>query len=62
MCKNPNLDLNNINAYTKFGEIISICSQDIERKWNYAGGTEWQNNRQPKSSIAPIFQSGAIKS
>ena len=23
---NPNLDIVNINAYTKFGEIISICS------------------------------------
>ena len=25
--KNPNLDLVNINAYTKFGKILSICSQ-----------------------------------
>ena len=23
---NPNLDIANINAYTKFGEILSICS------------------------------------
>ena len=30
--KNPNLDLVNINDYLKFGEILSICSQDIERK------------------------------
>ena len=29
---NPNLDLVNINAYTKFGKIVCICSQDIERK------------------------------
>ena len=29
---NPKLDLVNINAYTKFGEILSFCSQDIERK------------------------------
>ena len=28
---NPNLDLVNMNAYKKFGEILSICSQDIER-------------------------------
>ena len=27
MCNNANLDLVNINAYTKFGEILSICSQ-----------------------------------
>ena len=32
MCNNPNLDLVDINVYTKFGEILSICSQDIERK------------------------------
>ena len=37
MCNNPNLDLININAYTKFGEILSICSQDIECKINYDG-------------------------
>ena len=34
MCNNPNLDLVNMNAYFKFGEILSICSQDIERKQN----------------------------
>ena len=32
MCNNPELDLVNMNAYIKFGEILSICSQDIERK------------------------------
>ena len=29
------LDLVNMNAYTKFGEILSICSQDIVRKGNF---------------------------
>ena len=29
---NPNLDLVSINAYIKFGEILSICSQDIDQK------------------------------
>ena len=29
---NQNLDLVNMNAYIKFGEILLICSQDIERK------------------------------
>ena len=29
---NTNFDLANINLYIKFGEIISICSQDIEQK------------------------------
>ena len=27
---NPNLDIVNDNVYTKFGHILSICSQDIE--------------------------------
>ena len=35
VCKNPNLDLVNTNAPIKFGEILSICSQDIEQKRNY---------------------------
>ena len=34
MCNNPNLDLVNMNAYIKFGENLSICSQDIEGKQN----------------------------
>ena len=35
MCNNPNLDLVNINAYIKFVEILSICSQDIKLKRNF---------------------------
>ena len=31
---NPNLDLVNDDAHTKFGRILSIGSQDIERKRN----------------------------
>ena len=31
---NPNLDIINVNVYTKFGYILSIGSQDIERKRN----------------------------
>ena len=31
---NPDLDLININVLTKFGEFLSICSQDIEWKRN----------------------------
>ena len=30
----PNLDIINVNVYTKFGSILSIGSQDIERKQN----------------------------
>ena len=29
---NSNLDLTNVNVYTKFGKILSIGSQDIEQK------------------------------
>ena len=31
---NPKLDLVNDDVHTKFGWILSICSQDIERKQN----------------------------
>ena len=31
---NPNLDIINVNVYTKFGYILSIGSQNIERKRN----------------------------
>ena len=31
---NPKLDLVNDDVHTKFGRILSICSQDIERKQN----------------------------
>ena len=30
----PKLDLVNVDVHTKFGQILSICSQDIERKQN----------------------------
>ena len=32
MCNNPNVDIVNMNAYIKFGEIMCVCSQDTERK------------------------------
>ena len=35
LCNNPKLDLVNMYAYIKFGEILSICSKDIERKLNF---------------------------
>ena len=49
-----------MNAYIQFGEKLSICSQDIEQKQIYDGLTNERNDRQPKSYIAPVFQSGAI--
>ena len=37
MYNNPTVDLVklNMNAFIKFGEILSICSQDDERKQNF---------------------------
>ena len=32
---NPKLDPVNMNAYIKFGQIPSICSQNIRRKRNF---------------------------
>ena len=32
---NPNIDLGSINSYIKFGQNLSICSQDIEQKQNF---------------------------
>ena len=34
-CADPKIDVVNINAYLKFGEILSICSHDIERKQTF---------------------------
>ena len=31
---NPKLDLVNVDVHTKFGRILSLCSQYIERKRN----------------------------
>ena len=31
---NSNIDIINVNVYTNFGQILSIRSQDIERKRN----------------------------
>ena len=31
---NPKLDIVNVDVHTKFGQILSICSRDIERKRN----------------------------
>ena len=31
---NPKLDLVNVDVHTKFDQILSICSRDIERKQN----------------------------
>ena len=34
MCDNPKLDHVNVGVHTKFGQILSICCRDIERKQN----------------------------
>ena len=69
---NPKLDLVNVDVHIIFGQILSIRSQDMERKRNVNGIMESQNDGttesrkdgttegQGESSIAPLFQSGAI--
>ena len=37
---NPKRDVVNVDAHTKFGQILSICSLDIERKQNAKMFTE----------------------
>ena len=34
-CNNPKLDPVNADVHTKYGQILSICSRDIERKRNF---------------------------
>ena len=43
ICNITNQDFVNINAYTKFGVILTFCSQDIEGKQNYDRQTIRQN-------------------
>ena len=50
---NPKLNFVDMNAYIKFGKILSICSRDIELRRNYDG----HNDGQPESNKAPTFQS-----
>ena len=64
---NPKLGLVNADVHTKFGQILSLHSKDIEWKPKYSQNhrkTErWRDGKtegQGKSSIAPLFQSGAI--
>ena len=62
---NPKLGLVDVDVHnTKFGQILSICSQDNKRKRIVHGMTERRNDGitegQGESSIAPLFQSGAI--
>ena len=45
MGNNPKLDLVNVDVHTKFGQILSICSQDIEQKRNVNGMTEQRKDR-----------------
>ena len=41
---NPKLDLVNVDVHTKFGQILSSHSQDIEGKQNVHGRTESRNH------------------
>ena len=62
---NLKLEHVNVDVHTKFGQILSSHSQDIERKRIIHGKTERRKDGitegQGESSKAPLFQSGAIK-
>ena len=44
MCNNPNLDILNVNAQAKLGQIPSICSQDIEQNQNILTSIKGHNS------------------
>ena len=49
MCNNPKLDLVNVDAHKKIGQILSICSQGIEGTRNSGvnqGPKLFKNDRQ----------------
>ena len=50
---NPNLDLANINAFIKFCEILSMCSQDIEQKRNSDINQGHNSNKQKMTGNNP---------
>ena len=55
-CNNPKLEIVNMNAYINFGEILSICSQAIERKRNYEGQNDRnKDGRNDGKSKSPTF-------
>ena len=55
ICNNGNPDLDNIIAYTKFGEILKFCFKILSGNEIMMDG---QNGGQPKSSTAPFFKAG----
>ena len=44
MQNNPNLELVQVNDYTKFGPTSLLPSQDIEQKWNFLTITKGHNS------------------
>ena len=45
MCNNPNIESVDINTYTKFCEILSICLKDIVREETKLLGTDGRTYR-----------------
>ena len=54
---NPKLGLVNVDVHTKLGQILSLLSQDTERKPNVHGMTEGQD----ESSMRPHFRKRGYK-
>ena len=57
MCNTLHLDIVRINAYTKFGKILSIVLKILSGNEIM---TDRRNDGRPKSSIVPLFQIRAI--
>ena len=55
MCNDSKLEIVNMNAYIKFGENLSICSLDIERKrfFRLNQGNNSGTNMQKMACINP---------
>ena len=57
MYNNPNVDLVNMNAYIRFGEILSICPQDIlpeTKEHNYGTNVRKMICNNPKLDLVNI--------
>ena len=58
MGNDPKQDLVDVDVYTKFGQILSICSQDIEQKRNFGnneGPSKGNNSSANLGKLTSIY-------
>ena len=51
---NPKLDLVNVDVHTKFGQILSICSQEIEQKRNFGNNEEPSKGNNSSANLGKL--------